>query len=140
MRLQTFFVRCTINIFSLLVFGSFATFAQATSPVCGDPSFPKFVDGAARIETQGGGGQFHYTIILPEKYENEPLNVAWLRVPNPSGGFVKVQLETRRTGVAEWKHHLVGFVHAEQSLPSLSVEAEFGFPCRWFLTANIGTP
>jgi len=129
-----------MKVFLLLVLALLTTSAWATSPVCLDSTFPKRVEGVARVETDAGSNETHYTIVLPERYKGETLNFAWLKVFNSSGGFVRVPLETRHTGVAEWKHSLVGFVHAERDSSPLAVEAEFGFPCRWILTVSAGSP
>jgi hypothetical protein len=114
-----------------------ASRADALSVACPDPSFPRRVDGAIEIVADAGDGRASYTVLLPDRYEGEALDGAELQVHGAAYALIRVPLATQRTEVAEWQGKLVATVHTANNTQPMRVEATYGFPCRWVLTATM---
>ena len=114
---------------------SYSGALQATTIVCTDPSFPRTVADAIRIESDSG----EFVVVLPEKYKGHSFDSASLKVSGKDGALVVVPLKTYLTAQTDpdWPHSLVAIVHKERSDLGLSVEANYGGACTWVLTSPI---
>jgi hypothetical protein len=119
----------------LALASSYAGALHATTIGCADPSFPRTVAGAIRIESDSG----QFAVVLPEKYKGLSFDSASLKVSGKDGALVVVPLKTHLTSQTDpdCPRCLLAIVRTERSDFGLSVEANYGGACTWVLTSPI---